>query len=155
MRLQEFSNKKLAQYKTAAAADATKADAAGDVARGHKRFKGINTATKKQFDNDAKKKDVAEGSNYEESGMYNAGEFGDNPRDEMEEGRKKKKKKSSKSLSRYFFPGFGYYGSGESGEGGGDGGGAKVLIGAWRKANTIVENRLVCVIKYLPVVKAD
>jgi len=54
MRLNEFSNKKLSQYKTAAAADATKADAAGDFARGHKRFKGINAATKKQFDNDAK-----------------------------------------------------------------------------------------------------
>ena len=60
MRLTEFSNKKLAQYKTAAAADATKADAAGDVARGHKRFKGINTATKKQFDNDAKKSQLKE-----------------------------------------------------------------------------------------------
>ena len=35
----------------------------------------------------------------------------------------RKKKKSSRSLGRYFFPGYGYYGSGESGEGGGDGGG--------------------------------
>jgi len=42
---------------------------------------------------------------------------------ELNEGRKKKKKKTSRSLGRYFFPGFGYYGSGESGEGGGDGGG--------------------------------
>lgn len=39
------------------------------------------------------------------------------------EARKKKKKKSSRSLTRYFFPGYGYYGSGDSGEGGGDGGG--------------------------------
>ena len=35
----------------------------------------------------------------------------------------KKKKKSSRSLGRYFFPGYGYYGSSDSGEGGGDGGG--------------------------------
>ena len=35
----------------------------------------------------------------------------------------RKKKKSSRSLGRYFFPGYGYYGSGDSGEGGGDGGG--------------------------------
>lgn len=61
MRLNEFGNEKLAQYKTAAAADAAKADAAGDFKKGNKRFKGINTATKKQFANDAKKKDVAEG----------------------------------------------------------------------------------------------
>jgi len=41
------------------------------------------------------------------------------------EGRKKKNKKTSRSLGRYFFPGYGYYGSGESGEGGGDGGGGE------------------------------
>jgi len=35
----------------------------------------------------------------------------------------KKKKKSSRKFGGYFFPGYGYYGSGESGEGGGDGGG--------------------------------
>ena len=44
------------------------------------------------------------------------------------EGKKKsKKKKSSRALGRYFFPGYGYYGSGESGNGdsgdSGDGGG--------------------------------
>jgi hypothetical protein len=44
---------------------------------------------------------------------------------ELNEGRKKKNKKTSRSLGRYFFPGFGYYGSGESGEGGGDGGGGE------------------------------
>ena len=44
---------------------------------------------------------------------------------ELNEGRKKKKKKTSRSLGRYFFPGYGYYGSGESGEGGGDGGGGE------------------------------
>jgi len=53
--LTELSNEKLAQYKTAASADATKADKAGDFKKGDKRFKGINTATKKQFANDAKK----------------------------------------------------------------------------------------------------
>lgn len=53
--LNELSTNKLAQYKTAAAADAKKADQAGDVKRGDKRFGGIVNATKKQFDNDAKK----------------------------------------------------------------------------------------------------
>jgi hypothetical protein len=41
----------------------------------------------------------------------------------VEEGKKRKKKKTSRSLSRYFFPGYGYYGSGESGDSGGDSGG--------------------------------
>ena len=62
MRLREFdekerltkANEKLKRYKTAAGADATAADAAGNFARGHRRFKGINAATNKQFDNDAK-----------------------------------------------------------------------------------------------------
>jgi hypothetical protein len=62
MRLREFdekerlkkANEKLTKYKTAAGADATAADAAGDFTRGNKRFKGINRATKKQFDNDSK-----------------------------------------------------------------------------------------------------
>jgi hypothetical protein len=62
MRLREFdekerltkANEKLKRYKTAAGADATAADAEGNFARGHRRFKGINAATKKQFDNDAK-----------------------------------------------------------------------------------------------------
>ena len=56
----ELSNDKLTQYKTAAAADASKADKEGDFKKGDKRFSGIVKATKKQFDNDAKK-DVAEG----------------------------------------------------------------------------------------------
>ena len=46
--LSELSTDKLAQYKKAAGAD-------GDYARGDKRFKGINKATNKQFDNDLKK----------------------------------------------------------------------------------------------------
>ena len=53
----ELSTEKLAQYKTAAAQDARAADKAGDVKRGDKRFHGIVQATKKQFDNDAKKVD--------------------------------------------------------------------------------------------------
>jgi hypothetical protein len=53
--LQELSNDMLGKYKKAAGADAKKADAAGDFKRGDKRFKGINKATVKQFDNDAKK----------------------------------------------------------------------------------------------------
>ena len=44
------------------------------------------------------------------------------------EGKKRKKKKTSRSPSRYFFPGYAYYGSGESGEsGGGDGGGGESI----------------------------
>lgn len=60
--LKELSTEKLAQYKKASGADAKKADADGDYARGDKRFKGINRATSKQFDNDLKKhgQDVAE-----------------------------------------------------------------------------------------------
>lgn len=53
--LQELSNDMLGKYKKAAGVDAKKADAAGDFKRGDKRFKGINQATMKQFDNDAKK----------------------------------------------------------------------------------------------------
>ena len=53
--LTELSNEKLAQYKTAASADASKADSEGDFKRGNKRFSGIVKATNKQFDNDAKK----------------------------------------------------------------------------------------------------
>ena len=53
--LKELSTEKLAQYKKASGADAKKADADGDYARGDKRFKGINKATNKQFDNDLKK----------------------------------------------------------------------------------------------------
>ena len=52
--LTELSNDKLTQYKTAAAADASKADKEGDFKKGDKRFTGIVKATKKQFDNDAK-----------------------------------------------------------------------------------------------------
>ena len=53
--LKEISNDALAKYKTAAAADAGKADTEGDYKRGNKRFSGIVKATKKQFANDEKK----------------------------------------------------------------------------------------------------
>ena len=50
--LDEISNEKLGQYKTAAYADSAKADSEGDYKRGDKRFSGIIKATKKQFKND-------------------------------------------------------------------------------------------------------
>jgi hypothetical protein len=59
--LSELSTDLLARYKKAAYSDAKKADAEGDYERGNKRFKGINKATNKQFDNDLKKHDVEEG----------------------------------------------------------------------------------------------
>lgn len=65
-KVNELSNDTLASYKKKAGADAKKADAEGDYARGNKRFSGIIKATKKQFDNDIKKhkeQDVAEGLN--------------------------------------------------------------------------------------------
>jgi len=55
LQLNELSNKKLGDYKIAAGADATAADKAGDYKRGDKRMSGIIKATKKEFDNDAKK----------------------------------------------------------------------------------------------------
>jgi hypothetical protein len=55
LNLSELSTDTLGKYKKAAYADAKKADAEGDYARGDKRFKGINKATVKQFDNDLKK----------------------------------------------------------------------------------------------------
>ena len=60
-RIDEISTEVLAKYKTAAATDARSADKSGDISRGNKRFSGIVKATKKQFDNDKKKK-TEEGS---------------------------------------------------------------------------------------------
>lgn len=54
-RIDELSNDLLGRYKTAAGAQASAADKAGDYAKGNKRFSGIMKATRKQFDNDAKK----------------------------------------------------------------------------------------------------
>ena len=55
LQLNELSNTKLGDYKTAAGADATAADKEGDYKRGDKRTSGIIKATKKEFANDAKK----------------------------------------------------------------------------------------------------
>ena len=69
VQLDELSTELLGRYKKAASADAKKADAEGDYARGDKRFKGINRATNKQFDNDLKKHNqqgVAEGESARE-----------------------------------------------------------------------------------------
>jgi hypothetical protein len=63
--LSELTTDLLTRYKKAAYADAKKADSEGDYERGNKRFKGINKATNKQFDNDLKKHNqqgVAEGA---------------------------------------------------------------------------------------------
>jgi len=59
-RVDELSNRVLGDYKKAAGADARAADKAGDFKRADKRFKGIVSATKKEFAND-KKQSVAEG----------------------------------------------------------------------------------------------
>jgi hypothetical protein len=54
----ELSSDLLARYKKAAGEQASAADKAGDYEKGNKRFKGINKATMKQFDNDLKKEEV-------------------------------------------------------------------------------------------------
>lgn len=53
--ISELSTDLLARYKTKAHASAKASDASGNYAKGDKRFKGINKATFKQFDNDLKK----------------------------------------------------------------------------------------------------
>jgi hypothetical protein len=53
--INELSTDLLARYKKAAGDSARAADASGNYAKGDKRFKGINKATSKQFDNDLKK----------------------------------------------------------------------------------------------------
>jgi hypothetical protein len=53
--IQELSSDLLAAYKKKAGEQASAADKAGDYEKGNKRFKGINKATNKQFDNDVKK----------------------------------------------------------------------------------------------------
>jgi hypothetical protein len=55
VQIDELSTDLLGKYKTAAHANAKASDAAGNYAKGDKRFKGINKATNKQFDNDLKK----------------------------------------------------------------------------------------------------
>jgi len=51
----ELSSDMLGRYKKAASDQSSAADKAGDYAKGNKRFSGIMKATRKQFDNDAKK----------------------------------------------------------------------------------------------------
>jgi hypothetical protein len=51
----ELSSDLLGRYKKAAGSQASAADKSGDYAKGNKRFSGIMKATRKQFDNDAKK----------------------------------------------------------------------------------------------------
>ena len=58
--IDELSSDLLGRYKTAAGADASKADKAGDYDKGNKRFSGIVKATKKQFANDMKKEEVVQ-----------------------------------------------------------------------------------------------
>jgi hypothetical protein len=53
--IDELSSDLLGRYKKAAGAQASAADKAGDYSKGNKRFSGIMKATRKQFDNDAKK----------------------------------------------------------------------------------------------------
>jgi hypothetical protein len=53
----ELSTAQLARYKKASSADASAADKSGDTERANKRFRGIVTATIKQFDNETKPKD--------------------------------------------------------------------------------------------------
>jgi len=62
------------------------------------------------------------------------------PKKGVAEVSKKKKKKTSRSLGRYFFPGYGYYGSGESGEGGGDGGGESTNPGIAEEPSNAITN---------------
>jgi hypothetical protein len=65
--INELSTDLLARYKTAAHASAKAADASGNYAKGDKRFKGINKATTKQFDNDLKKHDQLKEEELEEA----------------------------------------------------------------------------------------
>ena len=65
--IEELSTDLLARYKTASAASAKAADASGNYAKGDKRFKGINKATTKQFDNDLKKHDQLKEEELEEA----------------------------------------------------------------------------------------
>lgn len=71
--LSELSTELLARYKKAAYDDARKADSEGDYERGNKRYKGINKATIKQFDNDLKKHgQLAEKSTTEKQARFMA-----------------------------------------------------------------------------------
>jgi len=75
--IDELSTELLGRYKKAAGEQAAAADKAGNYAQGDKRFKGINKATNKQFDNDLKKHDQLKEEDLEE---------------DLEEAKKKEKK---------------------------------------------------------------
>ena len=66
VQIDELSNNLLGRYKTAAGADASKADKAGDYDKGNKRFSGIMRATKKQFANDLRKESVTSVTGHED-----------------------------------------------------------------------------------------
>jgi hypothetical protein len=65
--IDELSTELLGRYKKAAGEQASAADKAGNYAQGDKRFKGINKATNKQFDNDLKKHDQLKEEDLEEA----------------------------------------------------------------------------------------
>jgi hypothetical protein len=56
MRIDEISSALLAKYKKEAGKAASEADKRGEFEKGHKRFKGIVRATKKEFEKDAEKR---------------------------------------------------------------------------------------------------
>lgn len=56
--IDELSNATLSSYKSKAAAQASAADKAGNFKKADKRFSGITRATNKQFDNDAKNREI-------------------------------------------------------------------------------------------------
>ena len=66
VQIDELSNNLLGRYKTAAGADASKADKDGDYDKGNKRFSGIMRATKKQFANDLRKESVTSVTGHED-----------------------------------------------------------------------------------------
>lgn len=69
VQISELSTDLLARYKKAAGASAKASDEAGNYKKGDKRFKGINKATNKQFDNDLNKHGQfkEENSHYDEA----------------------------------------------------------------------------------------
>jgi hypothetical protein len=78
--IDELSNDMLGRYKSAAGADASKADKAGDYNKGNKRFSGIVKATKKQLANDINNrlstvKEAKEKSEYDYEGDMARGQL--------------------------------------------------------------------------------
>jgi len=73
--ISELSTELLGRYKKAAGAAASAADAAGDFAKGNKRFAGITKATKKQFANSAKPKPAAPAEEHDMSDEHQIDEL--------------------------------------------------------------------------------